>query len=80
MQNLPPNVRRSYAALAERCDVHVSRTTVWYLEGKRPSRQTKTEHQQYQLVAEHSSFTSQSARETDTLYLVCSTYDELAIT
>jgi hypothetical protein len=46
-QNLPPNVRRTYAALAERCDVPVSVTTVWYRDNGRPSRQTKAERQQY---------------------------------
>ena len=46
-QNLLPNVRRTYAALAERCDVRVSATTVWYRDNGRPSRQTKAERQQY---------------------------------
>ena len=46
-QNLPPNVSRTYAALAEHCDVCVSATIVWYRDNGRPSRQTKTERQQY---------------------------------
>jgi hypothetical protein len=42
---LPPNVRRTYAALAERGGV--SRTTLWYRNHGRPSRKTKAERQQY---------------------------------
>ncbi|KAF2676794.1 DDE-domain-containing protein [Lentithecium fluviatile CBS 122367] len=46
-QTLPPSVRRTYAALAERSDVNVSRTTLWYRAKGRPSRQAKANGQQY---------------------------------
>lgn len=47
VQSLPASVRRTYTALAERSDVPVSRTTVWYRAKGRPSRRTKAQRQQY---------------------------------
>jgi ABC-type nitrate/sulfonate/bicarbonate transport system substrate-binding protein len=55
-QDLPPNVRRTYAALAEHSDAQVSRTTVWYRAKGRPSRRTKAEGQQYLTPSEEKAF------------------------
>jgi DDE superfamily endonuclease len=55
-QTLPPQVRRTYAALAERCEVRVSRTTVWYRDNGRPSRQIKAAGQQYLTPSEEKAF------------------------
>jgi hypothetical protein len=55
-QNLPPNVRRTYAALAKHSDGRVSRTTVWYRAKGRPSRRTKAQNQQYLTLSEEKAF------------------------
>lgn len=55
-QNLPVSVRRTYTALAERSDVPVSRTTVWYRAKGRPSRRTKAQRQQYLTPSEEEAF------------------------
>ncbi|KAF2650904.1 DDE-domain-containing protein [Lophiostoma macrostomum CBS 122681] len=55
-QTLPPNVRRTYAALAAHSDVRVSRTTLWYRAKGRPSRRTKAQGQQYLTPLEEKGF------------------------
>jgi hypothetical protein len=45
VQGLPSDVRRTYSALAEHGDV--PRSTVWYRDHGRPSKEEKAQRQQY---------------------------------
>ena len=44
-QDLPPNVPRRYAVIADRSKVPL--TTMWYRDNGRPSREEKVQRQQY---------------------------------
>ena len=55
-QHLPPNVRRTYAALADHSNGRVSRTTLWYRAKGRPSRRTRAQNQQYLTPSEEKAF------------------------
>ena len=68
-QDLPPDVRRTYAAVAEHGQV--SCTTVWYRHRGRPSRRLKVECQQYLNPLEEKAFVMFLLRMVAFGFLVC---------